>query len=104
MGLPPEAIEAYLQKEAIDRGELSNDIEVFAENWDAVLVYQTCQWDIQPYFSMTMAGGASGFEYLGIRSTEVESGARACEVRFDAELLQKVRVMSHEAMKILNED
>lgn len=100
MGLPQEAIDAYLQKESIEKH--GNDIEVLEENWDAVRVYQFCKPDVQPAFVMGAGGGYSRRDYIGIDTREIESVCRSLRLDCDELMLVKVRIMAAEAGQILN--
>jgi hypothetical protein len=103
MGLDQQAIDAYLAKEAAENGDVP-DIEVLEENWNAVRVYLLCHWDIQPFFNFGPGGGASGFRYLGIHASEIESVARTLDARCDEDLLGRVRALARESAALLNKD
>lgn len=68
--------------------------EVYAENWDAVRVWHRCE----PNWIGTFAGMFS----RGVQAQEVRTVALALRVKFDADLLDKVRHMAAYADTIRN--
>lgn len=64
------------------------------ENWDAVQVYQRCQWQT--------GVGMGGVVYLGIEAAEIEAVARAHGTGFTFQLLDDVRIMTYAAARIRN--
>lgn len=97
MGLPDDAIDAYLAQET----KQTSHTEVLEENWDAFRVYRACQWDIVAIGSDL---GVNMPRYIGIRAQEVEAVARMFGVAANEDLLGRVHIMVDEASGILNED
>lgn len=100
MGLPDDAIEAYLAKDAQEAG--SDDIEVLEENWDAVRVYRFCLWDVAPLTQMQQGTGFSRLIHVGIRSEEIRATADGLSVAYNEDLLTRVRILATEAAEVLN--
>jgi hypothetical protein len=95
--------DAFMQGEVVGAPEREVDdsavvtCEVSADNWNAVSVFQVCEFQI--------IGGAFGMWWRGIPSIEVKA---ACELlnmpRSDwPEVLEGVRIMAAETAKLRND-
>lgn len=92
MGLPADAVDAYLQSEARE-----DAIEVLGCNWSCYRVFTRCD----PTLQIGMAGAV----YTGISSTEVEAAMRVSGIAItdQAEVFDGVKHMASVWCKTRND-
>jgi hypothetical protein len=69
------------------RAEQDAEVEVLAENWRALLVYQRCKPEI--------VAGAGGAMYLGISAVEIAAVCAPMRYRVTLNLVDRVQYLGH---------
>lgn len=97
--IPPDVLQRIVER-TTRRRQAPEQIEVLWWNLPAVNVFRLCQWE-----RITAGGGMAADRILvsGIAATEIRAVAEALAVPFDADLLDRVRVMEGAARQVLNE-
>jgi hypothetical protein len=103
MKVADEAIEQMLEQEARARGDVSDEIEVWHENWDAVRVYKMCLWETTTHIEVGPGVAVSRPRYMGISSNEIIATAQLLRVEANDDLLWRLRTLVHHARPLLNE-
>lgn len=97
--IPAEVLARIVQRSS-RRRQAADQIEVFEWNLPAVNVFRLCQWE-----RLAAGGGMTADRILvvGIAASEICAVANALQVPFNADLLERVRVMEGAARPVLNE-